>query len=134
MLFERSGRLAVRTSQGLGDPLGKIRTAVGMAISTIAQSDWPDAWPELTGTLLGIIRERSSADLGASSPEKLSSAPSRAQRNSARLGAAPAYARCVPLLLARCPLRLGARTCCTLLAALLRGSDRKSCMRLLCAQ
>ena len=36
-----------------------------MSIATIAQWDWPDAWPELTVTLLGHIRERQSADLGA---------------------------------------------------------------------
>ncbi len=36
-----------------------------MAIAAIARRDWPEAWPELTHTLLGAIRERGSADAGA---------------------------------------------------------------------
>lgn len=49
--------------QGLGDSTGKIRTAVGMAIATIAQWDWPEQWPELTGTLVGTIRDRRTPEL-----------------------------------------------------------------------
>jgi hypothetical protein len=52
--------------RGLADPLGKIRTSAGMAIAAIARMDWPEAWPALTGTLIGAIRERRSADEGAS--------------------------------------------------------------------
>jgi hypothetical protein len=50
--------------QGLGHPVSNIRTAIGMAIATIADCDWPHAWPELTPTLIQMIRQRNSADLG----------------------------------------------------------------------
>jgi hypothetical protein len=33
-----------------------------MAIAAIARLDWPEAWPALTGTLIGTLRERASAD------------------------------------------------------------------------
>ncbi|BBN19279.1 importin-9 [Marchantia polymorpha subsp. ruderalis] len=45
--------------QALEDPHGKIRTAVGMAIATIANSDWPEEWPDLMNYLLGFISDRS---------------------------------------------------------------------------
>eukprot|EP00959_Pyramimonas_sp_CCMP1952_P167283 3496308-Pyramimonas_sp.AAC.1 len=38
-----------------------------MAIASIAESDWPQAWPELTPTLIQMIRQRASADQGESS-------------------------------------------------------------------
>ncbi|EEH57214.1 uncharacterized protein MICPUCDRAFT_486, partial [Micromonas pusilla CCMP1545] len=52
---------------GLGDPIAKIRTAVGMAIASIAAWDWPHAWPALTPTLLNAVKARQSEDavLGA---------------------------------------------------------------------
>ncbi|KAJ3694783.1 hypothetical protein LUZ60_000160 [Juncus effusus] len=39
----------------LEDSNGKIRTAVGMAISVIGQFDWPENWPELLPFLLRLI-------------------------------------------------------------------------------
>ena len=47
---------------GLGDPIAKIRTAVGVAIAAISTWDWPHHWPALTGILLGAIRERRSGE------------------------------------------------------------------------
>ncbi|XP_064954895.1 uncharacterized protein LOC135582900 isoform X1 [Musa acuminata AAA Group] len=39
----------------LDDSHGKIRTAVSMAIASIAQYDWPEDWPELLPFLLKLI-------------------------------------------------------------------------------
>jgi hypothetical protein len=50
--------------QALEDPHGKIRTAVGMAIASIASWDWPEEWPGLMGYLLGLISDRSDANKG----------------------------------------------------------------------
>ena len=47
---------------GLSDPIGKIRTACGMAIATVCTWDWPHAWPALTGLLIGALRDRASED------------------------------------------------------------------------
>jgi hypothetical protein len=47
---------------GLSDPIGKIRTACGMAIATICTWDWPHNWPALTGLLIGALRDRLSED------------------------------------------------------------------------
>ncbi|KAL3699541.1 hypothetical protein R1sor_017563 [Riccia sorocarpa] len=54
-------KVAIRAllPQALEDPHGKIRTAVGMAIATIANSDWPEEWPDLMNYLLGFISDRS---------------------------------------------------------------------------
>ncbi|GBG61529.1 hypothetical protein CBR_g22326 [Chara braunii] len=46
----------------LGDPEGKIRTAVGIVIATIAQKDWPEEWPGLMEFLLHCIRDHSSVE------------------------------------------------------------------------
>ncbi|GBG77457.1 hypothetical protein CBR_g23906 [Chara braunii] len=46
----------------LGDPEGKIRTAVGIVVATIAQKDWPEEWPGLMEFLLSCIRDHSSVD------------------------------------------------------------------------
>jgi hypothetical protein len=48
-----------------------------MAIAAIARRDWPEAWPELTHTLLGAIRERGSADAGACAARSASHARMR---------------------------------------------------------
>ncbi|PKU87531.1 hypothetical protein MA16_Dca018062 [Dendrobium catenatum] len=42
----------------LDDPNRKIRTAISMAIVSIAQYDWPDDWPELLPFLLKLISEQ----------------------------------------------------------------------------
>ncbi|KAK1311442.1 hypothetical protein QJS10_CPA08g01705 [Acorus calamus] len=46
----------------LNDPHGKIRTAIGMAVASIAQCDWPDEWPDLLPYLLKLISDQSSMD------------------------------------------------------------------------
>ncbi|XP_019704252.1 uncharacterized protein [Elaeis guineensis] len=43
----------------LDDSHGKIRTAVGMAVVSIAQYDWPEDWPELLPFLLKLISDQS---------------------------------------------------------------------------
>lgn len=50
--------------RALEDPHGKIRTAVGMAIATIANWDWPEEWPDLMGYLLNLINDRSDVNKG----------------------------------------------------------------------
>ncbi|KAI3467172.1 hypothetical protein Pfo_023835 [Paulownia fortunei] len=42
----------------LDDPFKKICTAVSVAVSTIAQYDWPDDWPELVPFLLSLINDQ----------------------------------------------------------------------------
>ncbi|KAJ0984431.1 hypothetical protein J5N97_002787 [Dioscorea zingiberensis] len=46
----------------LDDPHGKIRTAVGMAIASIAHYDWPEDWPELLPFLLQLITNQNNID------------------------------------------------------------------------
>ena len=48
----------------LEDPHGKIRTAVGMAIASIANWDWPEEWPGLMGYLLSLINHRTDVNKG----------------------------------------------------------------------
>ncbi|MQL84216.1 hypothetical protein Taro_016714 [Colocasia esculenta] len=43
----------------LDDPQGKIRTAIGMAMASIAHYDWPDDWPDLLPFLLKLISDES---------------------------------------------------------------------------
>ena len=50
---------------GLSDPLAKTRTTSALAIASIAALDWPEHWPELTGTLVAAITERRSRESGA---------------------------------------------------------------------
>lgn len=49
----------------LEDPHGKIRTAVGMAIASIANWDWPEEWPGLMGYLLSLINDRTDINKGS---------------------------------------------------------------------
>uniref|UniRef100_A0A0D6QYM5 Importin N-terminal domain-containing protein n=1 Tax=Araucaria cunninghamii TaxID=56994 RepID=A0A0D6QYM5_ARACU len=44
--------------QSLDDPHRKICTAVGMAVASIAQYDWPEEWPELISVLLTLINDQ----------------------------------------------------------------------------
>lgn len=46
----------------LNDPNRKIRTAISMAIVSIAQYDWPDDWPDLLPFLLILISEQNNID------------------------------------------------------------------------
>ncbi|XP_073314450.1 uncharacterized protein [Primulina huaijiensis] len=43
----------------LDDPQKKICTAVSVAVSTIAQYDWPENWPDLAPFLLSLINDQS---------------------------------------------------------------------------
>lgn len=49
---------------GLADPNSKIRTAVGMAIASIAKWDYPQQWPGLLEWLVASVKERSNDHLG----------------------------------------------------------------------
>ncbi|MCO5588834.1 hypothetical protein L7F22_042794 [Adiantum nelumboides] len=44
--------------QMVDDSYGKIRTAVGMAVASIASFDWPEEWPELMDFLLRYLNEQ----------------------------------------------------------------------------
>lgn len=55
----------------LEDPHGKIRTAVGMAIASIANWDWPEEWPGLMGYLLSLINDRTDVNKGSDFSIKL---------------------------------------------------------------
>ncbi|XP_020264447.1 importin-9 isoform X2 [Asparagus officinalis] len=46
----------------LDDSSGKIRTAIGMVVASIAQYDWPEDWPELLPSLLKLISDQSNKD------------------------------------------------------------------------
>lgn len=49
---------------GLGDPDSKIRTAVAMAVATVARTDVPEEWPSLLPDLVGAI----ASDSGRGAP------------------------------------------------------------------
>ncbi|RZC58374.1 hypothetical protein C5167_005683 [Papaver somniferum] len=42
----------------LDDPHGKVCTAVGMAVASIAQYDWPEDWPDLLPVLLKLMNDQ----------------------------------------------------------------------------
>jgi hypothetical protein len=48
----------------LADPERKVRTAVSMAISAIAEFDFPQDWPGLLEVLVGVIKDKSNPNLG----------------------------------------------------------------------
>ena len=68
--IEDSEKAAIRAAlpAGLADPNSKLRTAVGMAVASIAKWDVPQEWPTLLPELLRAISERSNASLGAALP------------------------------------------------------------------
>ncbi|CCL98539.1 uncharacterized protein FIBRA_00538 [Fibroporia radiculosa] len=41
--------------QGLSDSQSKIRSLCAQIVSTIANADWPDEWPDLLNTLIGLL-------------------------------------------------------------------------------
>lgn len=49
---------------GLQDPDSKVRTAVGVAVASIAAWDLPSAWPGLLESMVGSIKARSNPHLG----------------------------------------------------------------------
>ena len=68
--FDLQGAIRQLLLPSLDDPHGKIRTAVGMAIDSIAHYDWPEDWPELLPFLLQLISSQNNIDGG-----KLSTIP-----------------------------------------------------------
>lgn len=48
---------------GLQDPDSKIRTAVGVVIATIANWDWPQAWPGLLEYIVNCIKQQEEPNL-----------------------------------------------------------------------
>lgn len=68
--FDYQGSIRQLLLPSLDDPHGKIRTAVGMAIASIAHYDWPEDWPELLPFLLQLISGQNNIDGG-----KLSTMP-----------------------------------------------------------
>lgn len=48
----------------LDDSHGKIRTAVSMAVASIAHYDWQEDWPELLPILLKLISDQSNSNGG----------------------------------------------------------------------
>ncbi|KAH7416171.1 hypothetical protein KP509_14G078800 [Ceratopteris richardii] len=54
-------KVSIRTllMQAVDDSYGKIRTAVGMAVASIASCDWPEEWPDLMDVLLRYLNQRS---------------------------------------------------------------------------
>lgn len=50
----------------LDDPYKKICTAISVAVSTIAQHDWPDDWPDLVPFLLSLISDQTKLNAGVS--------------------------------------------------------------------
>ncbi|KAM0933989.1 putative armadillo-like helical protein [Dioscorea sansibarensis] len=59
---EEKGAIRQLLLPSLDDPHGKIRTAVGMAIDSIAHYDWPEDWPELLPFLLQLISSQNNID------------------------------------------------------------------------
>ncbi|KAH7672194.1 Importin-beta N-terminal domain-containing protein [Dioscorea alata] len=59
---EEKGAIRQLLLPSLDDPHGKIRTAVGMAIASIAHYDWPEDWPELLPFLLQLISGQNNID------------------------------------------------------------------------
>ena len=60
-------KAAVRAAlpRGLSDRVPRIRTAVGVAVATIAQWDWPDEWPSLMDELLRPLEAAAAGGGGA---------------------------------------------------------------------
>jgi hypothetical protein len=57
---------------GLADPDRKIRTAVAMAVATMAKTDVPEEWPSLLPDLVGAVNSKQNAPLVAGSVRCLS--------------------------------------------------------------
>ncbi|KAJ0455066.1 putative importin-beta domain, armadillo-like helical [Helianthus annuus] len=46
----------------LDDPHRKICTAIGMAVASVANHDWPDEWPDLLSFLMKLINDQSNTN------------------------------------------------------------------------
>ncbi len=68
---EKAG-IRAEIPKGLADPNSKIRTAVAMAIASIACTDVPQDWPTLIGDIVGAISSRTSPLLVSGSVRCLS--------------------------------------------------------------
>ena len=68
---EKAG-IRAEIPKGLADSDGKIRTAVAMAIASIASTDVPHEWPTLVDDVVGAISSRTSPLLVSGSVRCLS--------------------------------------------------------------
>lgn len=63
-LFVRQAIIRQLLLSSLNDSHGKIRTAVSMAVASIAHYDWQEDWPELLPILLKLISDQSNSNGG----------------------------------------------------------------------
>ena len=68
---EKAG-IRAEITKGLADSDGRIRTAVAMAIASIACTDVPHEWPTLIGDIVGAISSRANPLLVSGSVRCLS--------------------------------------------------------------
>ncbi|KAJ7161233.1 armadillo-type protein [Mycena crocata] len=57
---EAKGQIRLAVFHGLSDPDRKIRTLCAHTLSSIASSDWPDEYPDLLSSLIGLLSSGSS--------------------------------------------------------------------------
>ncbi|KAJ7204351.1 ARM repeat-containing protein [Mycena pura] len=58
--LETKSQIRLAVFHGLSDPNRKIRTLCAHTLSSIASSDWPDEYPDLLSSLIGLISSGSS--------------------------------------------------------------------------
>ncbi|KAF7302737.1 ARM repeat-containing protein [Mycena chlorophos] len=54
-IFNTKSQIRAAVFQGLSDPDRKIRTLCAHTLSAVASSDWPDEYPDLLSSLIGLI-------------------------------------------------------------------------------
>jgi hypothetical protein len=64
---EEKAQVRAALPSGLSDPVSALRTAVSMAIASVAQWDCPQAWPELVPGLVQAISQKDNPHLGEES-------------------------------------------------------------------
>ncbi|PCH34394.1 ARM repeat-containing protein [Wolfiporia cocos MD-104 SS10] len=57
--FEEKPPIRAAVFQGLSDPESKIRSLCAQALTVIANSDWPDEWPDLLDSLMTLLSSNS---------------------------------------------------------------------------
>ena len=79
-------KAAVRAAlpSGLTDPSTRIRTALSMAIASIAECDWPERWPSLMRELIAPLQASTAESAGGRGAAAASSTPSAAVAGSLR--------------------------------------------------
>ncbi|KAJ7070709.1 ARM repeat-containing protein [Mycena amicta] len=60
---ETKAQIRAAVFQGLSDPDRKIRTLCAHTLSSVASCDWPDEYPDLLSSLIGLISSGSSASV-----------------------------------------------------------------------